>query len=404
MNTPKGMRDIDPQTMMVFEDAISKIKKIYILNGYKPLETPALEYIETLTAKAGEEAKRQIFQVDEYGLRFDHTVSLARYASNSDDPKPFKRYSIGPAWRKEEPQRGRFRQFYQADADIVGTHSIRAEVELLSIAKKICNEFGFNSPRIMVNSRKILDGIAEALDFQNEKEEVFRILDKLDKLSEVEFEKQLFALLGVKSEKLLKIIRYIGSNEEKLLLASNYSKDGADEIRNIISLCDFEIEVDLYLVRGLGYYTGPIFEIKLQNNMGTVISGGRYDKLLSVYGQDFPAVGISVGLDRLVTLLIENNPIQTKTRTTIYISNVNDELYKDAIGVASKLREAGISVETDLSEKNLKKQFEYANAQSIPYVLVLGKKEIEIKKFPLKDMKTGNESVLSLEEIIEMVS
>jgi histidyl-tRNA synthetase len=404
--TPKGMRDIGPEDMLLREEVLEKIRSVFRGYGYRPLETPAMEYLDTLRAKAGPEVDKQIFVIEggEYGLRFDLTVPLARYASTTDAPKPFKRYAIDVVWRKEEPQRGRFREFFQADADIIGSASMRCEAELLSIARDVCRSFGFNRPKIMLNSRKILDGIAAKLAIEGaDKSEMFRVLDKLDKIGEAEVEKILREFLGNKTDELLKIIRAKGDNKEKLELAKKYSTDGAKEVEEILSLCDFDVEFDLFLVRGLGYYTGPVYEVKLSDDIGTVIAGGRYDNLLGVYGQPFPAVGISVGIERLTTLISERTKERRKTETKLIVASVKPEFYIPSLGVAQSFREAGIQCETDLNERNLRKQFDYANALGIPYLVVLGEKEISQKKVTLKDMKSGKEDLLSLAQAIERV-
>lgn len=405
--TPKGMRDIPPADMMVREEAMDKIRDIFRSYGYRPLDTPAMEYLKTLRAKAGEEVSKQIFVIEggEYGLRFDLTVPLARFASTTDEPKPFKRYAIDNVWRREEPQRGRFREFCQADADIVGSSSMRCEAELLSLARDVCRAFGFDKPRIMLNNRKILDGIAKKIGVsETQKADVFRVLDKLDKIGEEEVEKLLREILDEKTDEFLSIMRAAGDNDTRLGLASKYSKEGADELRQILGLCDFEIEVDLFLVRGLGYYTGPVFEVKLSDDIGTVLAGGRYDKLLGVYGKDDPAVGISVGIERLITLLLERNQASKKTNTRIFVAAVKPEFYSNAMDVSRKLRKAGISCETDLNERNLRKQFDNVNALSIPYVIVLGQKEVESGELTLRDMSSGDEEKLPLEKIIEKIS
>jgi histidyl-tRNA synthetase len=405
--TPKGMRDIGPEDMFVREEVIGGIRRTFQLYGYRPLETPAMEYLETLRAKAGPEVDKQIFVIDgnEYGLRFDLTVPLARYAAGTDTPKPFKRYAIDVVWRKEEPQRGRFREFYQADADIVGSLSMRCEAELLSIANTLCSAFGFGKPRILLNNRKILEGISSNLGLGDKKEEVFRVLDKLDKIGETEVDKLLEEILGKKKAKeLSEIINAKGDNKKKLSLAAKYSPEGAKELEQILELCSgFEMEVSLPLARGLGYYTGPVFEVILSKDMGTVMAGGRYDNLLGVYGQPAPATGISVGIERLVTLITERKKETKKTDTRVFLAVVKPELYSYAVEVAAKFRIAGIECETDLNERNLRKQLDYANTLSIPYAAVVGEREKEAGTVTLKDMTSGKDETLKVEDAIGRV-
>ena len=403
--TPKGMRDIGPEDMYIREEVIEKIRGIFRGYGYRPLETPAMEYLSTLRAKAGPEVDKQIFVIegDEYGLRFDLTVPLARYASAVDIHKPFKRYAIDVVWRKEEPQRGRFREFYQADVDIIGSESMRCEAELLSLARDVCSSFGFSEPKIMLNSRKILDGIADSMEVDSStKGEMFRILDKLDKIGEGEVEKLLRELLGKKAEDLLRIIRSKGGNKEKLELAAKFSAEGAQEVRTILELCNFPVEFDLFLVRGLGYYTGPVYEIKLSEGIGTVIAGGRYDNLLGIYGQPAPAVGISVGIERLVTLIgeMKKSGDGKKTDTRVFVAAVKGDTYQYACSVAAEFRKAGIPAETDVNDRHLRKQFDYANSLSIRYVAVVGEREANERKVTLRDMTSGKEEILAVDAAI----
>jgi len=402
--TPKGMRDILPEDMLVRKQVIGKIESVYRRYGFRPLETPAMEYLDTLKAKAGEEVDKQIFSLEgeKLALRFDLTVPLARVAATNTFPRPFKRYAIERVWRKEEPQRGRFREFWQADVDIIGSASIRCEAELLKMANEICADFGFDKPQILINSRKILDALSEKLGLGDKKAEVFRALDKLDKIGEGEVQNEIAGLIGdKKAEDLFRLIKTEGTNKQKLNAAEDLCKEGADELRQIVELCDFEVEVDLSLVRGLGYYTGPVFEIKLAKGMGTVVAGGRYDNLLGVYGQSDPAVGISVGIERLITLILERDGNQKKTYSRVFVACAKPEFYKDAVRIAGRFREAGIEAETDLSERNLRKQFDYANALSINYIAIIGEREVKSNTITLRDMASGKEESLGVDEAIK---
>jgi len=400
--TPKGMRDFLPDEAMVREEVRDKIVNVYQKYGFVPMETPALEYLETLKAKAGEEIDKQLFVLkdERLALRFDLTVPLARIGANIDVPKPFKRYAVGPVWRREEPQKGRFREFWQADADVIGSPSMRSEAELLTMANEICNGFGFKKPKIMLNNRKILDALAEKIGFKKEKAETLRLLDKIDKVGKDAVEDEVIKLLGKRGEELIHTVTAGKNNQEKLNSVEKISKEGVGELREIISLCDFDIEIDLSMARGLGYYTGPVFEIKLSDEIGTVIAGGRYDNLLSVYGREDYATGISVGIERLITLSFEKSG-KKKTNSSVLVANVKDEFYKDAVKLAGKLREAGISCETDINGRNLRTQLDYANATGIPFIIVIGKKEIETGKYNLKDMKSGEEKTMDMKQIIK---
>lgn len=404
--TPKGMRDFSPKQMYLRLQVINKIREIFISYGFRPIETPSLEYLSTLKAKAGDEAESQIFIIDgnEYGLRFDLTVPLARYLASDDSPRPFKRFAIDRVWRKEEPQRGRFREFYQADVDIVGSFSMRSEIELLNLGISVCTAFGFNSPRVLLNNRKILDAIAITLNLTpNEKSKVFRILDKLDKVGEAEVRKMLDAVIASRTSDLMEIVTFSGTNSEKILFASKLSPDGAKELEEIANSCPF-VEIDFSLVRGLGYYTGPIFEIKLSKGMGTVLSGGRYDGLLGVYGKNDPAVGISVGIERLITLLEENNSLSSPiSQTQIFIASTSDSSYSGAFRIANELRTNGFNVETDICSRSLKKQLEYSNSLGIPIVIIAGDKDLQLDCVTLKDMRNSSEMKIKTGEILQCI-
>ncbi len=401
--TPKGMRDFPPEEMIIREAVRDRIVNIYRKYGFRPMATPAMEYLDTLRAKAGEEIDQQIFVLkdEKLALRFDLTVPLARVAAKSDFPRPFKRYYIGPVWRREEPQKGRFREFYQADVDIIGTKSMRADAELLTMANEISGEFGFRKPKIMLNNRKILDALAKKIGFVKEKNEVFRLLDKMDKIGEEEVEEGLRDVLGVRADELMEYTADRKNNDEKLELVRKVSKEGVAELEEILSLCDFPVEIDLSMVRGLGYYTGPVFEIKLSEDIGTVMAGGRYDNLLAIYGRGDYATGISVGIERLITLMMENEKTGKKTYSKVFVACAKQEFYKDAVNLAAYLRNNGVLAETDLNERNLGKQFDYANSLSIPYAIVIGKRELSSGKFTLRNMENGEETSLSKEELVK---
>ncbi|MBS3068540.1 histidine--tRNA ligase [Candidatus Micrarchaeota archaeon] len=401
---PKGMRDILPEDAILRREVLGIVENVYRRYGFVPIETPALEYLATLRAKAGEEIDKQIFRFDdnELGLRFDLTVPLARVAANNAFSKPFKRYAIAPVWRKEEPQKGRFREFWQADIDIVGTKGMRAEAELLTAAREVLDALGFKQLRILVNNRKILDALATKLGIENKKDAIFRLLDKIDKVGEEVVKKEMADVISSeKTKKLFEIFDTKGNNKKKLEVARSLSDEGASELEQIINGCDFEVEVDLELVRGLGYYTGPVFEIRASTEIGSVAGGGRYDNLLAVYGQPDYAVGISLGIERIITLIKERKKENEKTYTKVFVANVKPEFFSNAADIANKLRASWVACETDLNERNLRKQLEYVNSLAIPFLIVIGEREVKEGKFTLRDMKTGKEEKLTLEEIIK---
>lgn len=399
METPKGMRDFLPKDMMVREEIFQKIRETFREFGYVPLETPALEYLSTLNAKnqGGDEIAGQIFALEgeKLGLRFDLTVPLARVAASTSFPKPFKRYQIGRAWRREEPQKGRYREFWQADVDVVGCASMRAEAELFEVASLALRRLGFAEFKILLNNRKILNGALEAAGIKD-KPRAMRILDKADKVGEKEAERMLHAEFGQKGEEILKMLPTHGTNEEKLACVEQYSAEGVKELREILSFFP-HVEMDLRMVRGLGYYSGPIYEIKAPGLSGSIAAGGRYDGLLSIYGKDEPATGISLGVERIALLLSEKH--EAKTYTKVFVASL-PEAYDYALSIARKMREAGIPAETDLMGRALPKQLDYANSKGIPHIIVVGKKEMDEKKVTLKDMKTGKSEYLSAEDAI----
>lgn len=401
---PKGMRDFLPEQMINREEALDIIRDTFRKYGFRPLETPAMERLDVLERKCGEEIKGQIFRVGkDLGLRFDLTVPLARVVTSGTFQKPFKRYVIGRAWRKEEPQKGRLREFWQADIDIIGTKGMEAEAELLSCASECMRKIGFSHFRVRVNNRKILSGLMKRFGIKDEAE-AFRIIDKLDKRGESFVREELGK--GLRDDQVEGVFSFIlgkGSDEEKLSLAAKYSKEGADELRDLLTYgkeYGLSLDIDFSLVRGLGYYTGPIFEISISREMGSVAGGGRYGELLSLYGQGDCATGISLGIERLMALAEKG---EKPTLTKAYVAPIKQEFYSYGIGITRKLRESGINAEIDLNRRSLRKQLDYANASSIPFVLILGEKEKKESKVTLRDMKSGKELFLPAEEAIRKI-
>jgi len=392
--TPKGMRDFLPDEMRRRECAIDAIRRAYKKYGFVPIDTPALENVEVLERKCGAEIKGQLFRMDDgkLALRFDLTVPLARVASSNTFRKPFKRYCIGPVWRKEEPQKGRFREFLQADADIIGCNTMRAEAELIACASDAICALGFSGAIVRINDRRIISKIAEGL-MKGKEGEMLRVLDKREKIGDAAVVEMLAAIGADRksAERLLSEISLEDSNENKLKVAARYSPEAASDLRQVIELVEeygveTVVEVDFSLVRGLDYYTGPIFEISLGKEMGSVAGGGRYDGLLSMYGQGDSAVGISLGIERLLALM-EKKP---QGRSGVFVACVKDESYLYALRVASALRKAGVEVQTDLNARSFKKQLEHA-ASSCAFLAVVGEREEKEKKVMLKNLVSGEE-------------
>ncbi|MEM7826155.1 MAG: histidine--tRNA ligase [Candidatus Aenigmatarchaeota archaeon] len=428
---PKGMRDFGQEETIMREYVIQTIKKVFECYGFESIETPALEDLELLTAKSGEEISKQIFRVEtekerKLGLRFDLTVPLARFVANNPQlPKPFKRYAIAPVWRYEEPQAGRLRQFYQADIDICGSESMEADVECLACALDCLKALGFEDVVVRINNRKILDAFVEIVKEKIPEEvkiefgslEVFRAIDKLSKIG-VENVKEELRKIGLQEkqiEKLLEMISLKGEFEEilekseALLSKSKKGKEGLEELKKIFEISKFygiekKLVLDFSLARGLDYYTGPIFEIEVKGGkIGSIAGGGRYDNLIELYGgRPTPATGISLGIERIMELKKKEMKLP-KTRVKVFVANVDESMKRKAIEIAKEFRKKGIPTQIDLMGRNLKKQLEYADSVGIPFVVIVGKKEVEKGKLKLRDMVKKVEMEMGIEEIIKTV-
>lgn len=412
-STPRGTRDLMPEQALLLEEVLDKVRLVFRKYGYEPIETPAFEELEVLEKKSGEEIRKQIFRVGEgekLGLRFDLTVPLARLvAGNASLPKPFKRYHISRVWRHEEPQKGRFREFYQADVDVVGSAGMECEAELLACAKEALESVGLEHLKIRINSRKMLDAMFAKLGLKAGATQIFRMLDKLEKQGKevVEQELRSLGLNAGEVEQLLKFAGTKGSNDEKLaFVEKNFpnAKEGAEETRELLALLEeygVKAELDLSLVRGLDYYTGPVFEIDAGGGIGSIAAGGRYDDLIGLYGgKAVPATGISLGIERLMELLKG----KAKRVTRVYVAAAKDEYRNEARKIVLKLRERGIASQVDLMGRKLGKQFEYANAMGIPYAIIVGEREIKEGKVTLRNMKSGEEKLVGLGEALRALA
>jgi len=405
-SAPKGMRDFLPDEAAKREWAVEVIKRTYRRFGFVPMDTPALESVEVLERKCGDEIKGQLFRVDDgkTALRFDLTVPLSRVASSNTFKKPFKRYCIAPVWRREEPQKGRFREFYQADADIIGCPTVRAEAELIACAVAAISGLGFSGAVVRLNDRRVISAIASEL-LSGKEGEVLRILDKREKIGDAATVEMLVAA-GAKAkdaQKLVADLTAAGKNDARLALAAKYSPEAAQSMKEILALAKeygkIDVAIDLSLVRGLGYYTGAIFEISLGKEMGSVAGGGRYDGLLSMYGQGDSAVGISLGFERLMVLMGSRE----SPKRGVFVAAVKDEFYPYALSVAAKLRAQGVEVQTDLNARNLKKQMDYA-ATCCRFIAVVGEREKKEGKVTLRDLESGKEEMLGVGEIGKRIS
>lgn len=431
---PKGTKDFLPEEMIKREYVLQTIKRIFESYGFDPIETSAFEDLESLTVKGGEEIAKQIFRIEtegekKLGLRFDLTIPLARFLANNPQlPKPFKRYAIAPVWRYEEPQAGRRRQFWQADVDVCGSKSMEADVECVACAIDCLKALGFKNFKVRINNRKILEGFVEIIKKKIPEEikvefgstDIFRAIDKIGKIGAdgviEELEK-----IGLKknlAENLLEIIAVKGSYKEvlkkgeKILGSTSKGMEGIKELEQIFEftksygMSDL-LTVDFSLARGLDYYTGPIFEIEAEakKNVGSVSGGGRYDNLIELFGgQPTPATGISLGIERIIEIMEEEKMFDLpRTKTKVFVAAVNENVKSKTIEIVQKLRKENISCQTDLMDRKLAKQLEFAESLGIPYVIVVGEKELKSKIVKVKDMKKRKEEEVKINKLADFL-
>lgn len=445
---PKGTRDFSPIEMAKRNYIFDTIRSVYSLYGFRQIETPAMETLQTLLGKYGEEGDKLLFRVlnsgdylgkitdeqlaernsvalsskiCEKGLRYDLTVPFARFVVMHRDEiqLPFKRYQIQPVWRADRPQKGRYREFYQCDADIVGSNSLLNEVELVQIMDTVFLRLGIRV-QIKINNRKLLSGIAEIVGEADKIVDITVAIDKLDKIGLDKVNEELRAD-GISEEaiaKLQPVITLSGTNEEKLqtmenfLSASEIGMKGIEELRFILGACDKvelknELQLDLTLARGLNYYTGAIFEVKaLDTPMGSITGGGRYDNLTGIFGMPgISGVGISFGADRIYDVLntLDLYPKEITTNTQLLFINFGDKEAEYCMPIVSKSRANGIRTELFPDAAKMKKQMSYANANNIPFVALAGDDEIQKGVVTLKNMETGEQKQVTADELISIV-
>ena len=428
LSQPRGVKDFGPGEAIARKRIIAVIEEIYKRFGFSPIETPSMESMSILNAKPsqgdstksyGEETNKEIYKIedDDSGLRFDLTLPMVRYvAMNSGMPLPFKRYQIGAAWRRDEPQKMRYREFCQADVDIVGSGGIEADLEVMVAAALAIEELGIEY-KIMLNSRVLLDSVLTSFNVPKEKHvEVIRAIDKLHKLGAEGVVKQI-AALGVQERDAQKIIEFIeqaGDNPEKLeRLEANIggAKEEVAKIRQLLSLLsayglEEKVVIDPTLARGLDYYTGFVWEYIAysgSNRLPSIGGGGRYDNLLGLYAkQGQPAVGASIGIDRVYDLLVQSEP-QVKTYSKLFIGFIGEENYLYALSVANRARTSGVYTDINLTKRNISKQLEYANALKFRYAIIVGNVEKTAGNVKLRDLVSGDEVALSIEEALEKI-
>ncbi len=445
---PKGTRDFSPIEMAKRNYIFNTIRDVYALYGFQQIETPAMETLQTLMGKYGEEGDKLLFKVlnsgdflskttdeelrernalhlaaklCEKGLRYDLTVPFARFVVMHRDEIqfPFKRYQYQAVWRADRPQKGRYREFYQFDGDVVGSDSLLNEVELMQIIDTVFTRFGVRV-QIKINNRKILTGIAEVIGAADKIVDITVAIDKLDKigLENVNAELREDGLTDEQIAKLQPIITLSGSNEEKLatiaevLATSEVGLKGVEESRFILDTLKTlglknEMELDLTLARGLNYYTGAIFEVKaLDVQIGSITGGGRYDNLTGIFGMPgVSGVGISFGVDRIFDVLnqLDAYPKDAVNGTRVLFINFGDKETAYCLPMVGKLRAAGVRTELFPDASKMKKQMSYANQKQIPFVALAGENEINEGKFTLKNMQTGEQQLLTPDELLKVV-
>ncbi|MDF9795850.1 histidyl-tRNA synthetase [Catalinimonas alkaloidigena] len=445
---PKGTRDFGPAEMAKRNYILDHIREVYRRYGYQQLETPSMENLSVLTGKYGDEGDQLLFKIlnsgdflskteptdynngsagllpkiAEKGLRYDLTVPFARYVvmNQSQLTFPFRRFQIQPVWRADRPQKGRYREFYQCDADVVGTDSLTSEAEIVLMIEEVFERLGIKDISIKVNNRKILAGLVEAVGAQGKESDLLIAIDKLDKIGQekviAELQEKSFGQEAI--DKLMPIFNVEGSNQSRLdsirtlLAGSETGLQGVSEIEEVIERVQMmgseaaSLEFDITLARGLSYYTGAIFEVKANHAVisSSISGGGRYDDLTGVFGlPNVSGVGISFGVDRIYDVMegLGLFPEENLAATQVLFICFDEETEKHALALLSQVRKAGISAEIYPDRVKLKKQFAYADKKGIPYTIVVGVEEIQQKAYGLKNLKSGEQENLSIEEIIE---
>ena len=412
--TPKGTRDLLPQEARKYQIVTDIIRGVYQKYGFRPLDTPAFENFDLFAAKGGvgDAVKDEIYffkdkSKRELALRFEFTASLARMISNNTDiPKPFKRYQIGKVWRYDNPQALRWREFWQADADIIGSDSELADVECLNVAIECLKELGFKKFTIRINDRRLTEEILFSYGIpMKQMKDTFRIIDKLDKIGLNGVKKELDAK-KIDSKKIVKMLSITGTNSQILKKLSEF-KD-TKSLKAILKYAknvgiDKYLKIDLSLVRGLDYYTGPVFEIALGANVSCG-GGGRYDKLIETMGgPKLPATGISFGLDRVISVMTRKGMFGNMGNGGVFLIAVNDAVRSDIMKICDTLRSKGIAAEFDIMNRSLSKQLQYANSLKFPYVAILGEKELKKKSINLKNMKSGKQKLVKIKDLVKSI-
>ena len=425
--TLSGFMELLPNEQVLFNQMKEKIQKTYEKYGFLPIDTPVIEASEVLLAKAGGETEKQLYSFkkgdNDLTLRFDLTVPLAKYVAEYTNELsfPFRRYQIGKVYRGERAQRGRFREFYQCDIDVIGDGELNIinDAEIPSIMYEVFKELGLENFTIRINNRKILNGLFQSIDAEDKAVDIMRTIDKIEKIGTENVIKELQEL-GIEENGIQRIIEFIkieGSTDEKLIklqslqIENEMFKKGVEELAEVIkhirlfNVPEECFAIDLSIARGLDYYTGTVYETFLNEHkqIGSICSGGRYNDLAGYYtDKNLPGVGMSIGLTRLFFVLNDIGLIKAdkKSISEVLVISMLEDL-SPAIEIANKLRNAGINTEIYFDQKKMKAKFKYADKLKIPYVIAIGEDEINSGKFALKNMETGEQEALAIEEIIE---
>ena len=439
-STPKGMRDFSPSVMFRRNYIFSVVKSAFEKYGFSPIETPAMENLETLTGKYGDEGDRLIYkvlnsgdflskteinenstsksvtkQISDKALRYDLTVPFARYVvqNRNDITFPFKRYQMQNVWRADRPQKGRFREFFQCDADIIGTKSLISEIELVQLSDEVFASLNIPNIAVCINNRKVLNGMIEIMGCPELFNNIVIILDKFDRIG-IDKVKEEMSSEGVSKEGILVLEKFLNSSDisglSDLLKQSEIGTQGVEELQFVsenikkLGLKTAQLKFDITLARGIDYYTGCILEVK-QNDVkiGSVAGGGRYDNLTSVFGlDDVSGVGISFGIDRIYMVMEELNcfPENIDQNTRVMFANFGEKESVFCLGLLKQLRENGISSELYPTSVKMKKQMNYADKKGVEFVVMIGEDEMNSEKITVKDMKLGNQEQISISEFI----
>lgn len=429
--TLPGFMELLPQDQILFNNMYDRIRKVYERFGFLPIDTPTIELSEVLLAKAGGETEKQIYRFNkgdsDLSLRFDLTVPLARYVAEhyNDLIFPFKRYQMSKVFRGERPQKGRFREFYQCDIDVIGQEALDLmfDAEIPTVIYNVFQELNIGKFTIRINNRKILNGFFESLNLINEASDILRVIDKIDKIGSREVAQELLDF-GIAEESVDKIMNFIsinGNNDEIITSLKDLNIDneqfnhGIYEINEVINgMRDFSVpedyfKIDLTIARGLDYYTGTVYETILDEypRLGSICSGGRYENLTAYYTDEkLPGIGISIGLTRLFSQLKEIELIENSKRslTQVLVIPFDRKDMNYTLNIASSIRNAGINTDVYYQNKGMKQKMKYADRLDIPYVILVGENEILENKATLKNMLTGEQDLLSIEEIVERLT